>query len=666
MANSLFSSCVSISMLGRMVRLFVAVATIALLTVFLGFSASRAQELKVPDADAGVSQSDLHSYLLGNPISPPDTTSPRATLESFIIIMREASRIWRHVRDEFDQSDRPFLTDEERLEIKYVLALIDKAAMVFNLEEIPLTARDRTAIETVLQFQEILDRIYIPPMDDIPGASAGSFLHSSARADLPESWIIPSTNITIARMDQGPRKGHYLVTADTVEQIPDDYEVVKYFPAKVDSGEDLYDTYIYTPGQIVPPQWFDLVELGPEWLQNRYGGQAYWQWLGLILLCVTPIALALSWYRLTRWRAVSVSAKRRYFGRLLAPTYMILCALVVRYLCEYHINITGELMLAVSTISTAFLWGGLAWLSFRLMELIYTWAIRNPALPMESLDASLLHTGYRILSMVIAVVIAGYGATRIGIPVYGVIAGLGVGGIAIALAAQPTIENFIGGVILYADRMVRVGEFCEFDDLSGTIEAIGIRSTRLRALDRTVITIANSDLAKRKIVNFSRRDQFRLRHDLGLRYETSPDQMRDVLMKIRQYLEAHPLVQEGFRVRFKAFGEYALIVEMHGYVSASDLVEFLGVQEEILLRIAEIVRDSGSGFAMPSTTTYLTRDQGVDAEKREAAERHVANLRAGNALPFPDPSQQEDTGPFEDVWPPQGSVARRKTEESQA
>lgn len=662
MANSLFSS----SVFGRVNRFFASVASMALLIIVMASSASLAQELRAPVGESDIGQSELHSYLLDNPISPPDTTSPRATLESFVIIMREASRIWRHVRDEFDQSGRPFLTDEEKLEIKYVLALIDKASMVFDLEEIPLTARDRTAIETVLQFQEILDRIYIPPMDDIPGATAGSFLHSSARAELPESWIIPSTNITIARMNAGHRKGHYLVTAETVEQIPDDYEVVKDFPPKIDSGEDLYDTYIYTPGQIVPPQWFDLVQIGPEWLQNRYGGQAYWQWLGLVLLSVTPIAFALSWYRFTRWRAVPVSAKLRYLRRLLAPIYLILCALVFRYLCENQINITGELMLAVSTISTAFLWGGLAWLSFRLMELIYTWAIRNPALPMESLDASLLHTGFRILSMVVAVVIAGYGATRIGIPVYGVIAGLGVGGIAIALAAQPTIENFIGGVILYADRMVRVGEFCEFDDLSGTIEAIGIRSTRLRALDRTVITISNSDLAKRKIVNFSRRDQFRLRHDLGLRYETSPDQMRDVLMKIRQYLVAHPLVQEGFRVRFKAFGEYALIIEMHGYVSAADLAEFLGIQEEILLRIAEIVSDCGTGFAMPSTTTYLTRDQGVDHGKSEAAERHVAGLRTGNALPFPDAAENEDAGPFEDVWPPQGSVARRKAEENQA
>ena len=134
---------------------------------------------------------------------------------------------------------------------------------------------------------------------------------------------------------------------------------------------------------------------------------------------------------------------------------VIIAATVFRFLCEEQINITGTLLGGISTVTTAVIWTSVAWLTYRFMGLIYVWAIKKPGVSSSSLDASLVRTAFRTFSMAIALVVIGYGATQIGIPIYGVIAGLGVGGLAIALAAQPTIENFIGGVILYADRMVR-------------------------------------------------------------------------------------------------------------------------------------------------------------------------------------------------------------------
>lgn len=569
--------------------------------------------------------------LWDNPISPPDTTSPRATLESFILIMREASRIWQGVRIEFAESGATFLTDDQEQRLELVNALIEKSSRTFDLSAIPVTARNKASVELALQFQEILDRIYVPDFETIPGAAAGAFLNSSLRDSLPQSWIIPGTDITISKVETGPRQGHFLVSGATVERIPTDYDVVKTFPLKVDRGEDIYEYYIYTAGDLVAPPWYALIQQGPEWLQNHYAGQAYWQWLAFGILTLSPLLFLLIWRKARRWRAVSISKTRRQIESLLAPTTIIVATLTYRYLCEAQINITGGLMQGISTVTTAILWTSVAWLTYRFMDLLYTWIIRNPALPTGSLDASLLRTAYRLFSLMIALSIAGYGATQIGIPIYGVIAGLGVGGLAIALAAQPTLENLIGGVILYADRMVRVGEFCKFDDLSGTIEAIGIRSTRIRALDRTVITIANSDLAKRKIVNFSHRDRFRLRHDIGLRYETTPDQMRDVLTRVRKFLEGHPQVMdESLRVRFKSLDDYALTVEVNGYVSASDFAEFLGIQEEILLYLIEIVKSSGSDFAFPSSTTYFARDTGLDQDLARQAEERAVEARAGN------------------------------------
>nr|WP_272211520.1 mechanosensitive ion channel family protein [Marinicella sp. W31]MDC2877414.1 mechanosensitive ion channel family protein [Marinicella sp. W31] len=149
----------------------------------------------------------------------------------------------------------------------------------------------------------------------------------------------------------------------------------------------------------------------------------------------------------------------RQSRKLLPPLLIILAANLLHYLSKDQINITGELLQLLTTVVSVVIWTTSAWLTYQGLQTIYLWTIRNPTVNNVSLDASLLRTGFRVVSLMVSIVVLGYGATRIGIPIYGVVAGLGVGGLAIALAAQPTLENFISGLILYADRIVRVGDF---------------------------------------------------------------------------------------------------------------------------------------------------------------------------------------------------------------
>ena len=225
----------------------------------------------------------------------------------------------------------------------------------------------------------------------------------------------------------------------------------------------------------------------------------------------------------------------------------------------------------------------------------------------------------------------------LGLHAYGIIAGLGVGGLAIALAAQPNIENLIGGLSLFADRPVRVGDFCKYGDDVGTIEAIGIRSTRIRGIDRTLTTIPNGVLSKMPVVNFTLRDRMLLKTVIGLRYETTPEQLRHVVAKLRELLLAHPMVTpEPSRVRFAGFGESSLNVEVFAYVGTKDWNEFLEVQEDIYLRMIDVIAASGTGFAFPSQTLYFARDKGLDPDKSAAAMAEVQQWRAAQKLPFPD------------------------------
>ena len=279
------------------------------------------------------------------------------------------------------------------------------------------------------------------------------------------------------------------------------------------------------------------------------------------------------------------------------------------------------------------------------------------------IQANLIRLTCRVIGIAAAFFVAIIGADRLGIPIAPLLAGLGVGGLAIALAVRPTLENVVGGFVLFADRPVRVGDFCLFGDKKGTVEEIGLRSTRLRALDRTVITVPNSQFSELQLVNFTRRDQMLYHVTLGLRYETTPDQLRHVMAKIREMLIRHERVApEPARVRLLSFGDSAFEIDIFAYVAMSDYAEYLGVREDLNLRIIDIVAESGTGFAFPSQTLYLGRDAGLDTERGKAAMAEVEAWRREHRLPFPElDAAERDRIADTLAYPPTGSPHARVT-----
>ena len=176
----------------------------------------------------------------------------------------------------------------------------------------------------------------------------------------------------------------------------------------------------------------------------------------------------------------------------------------------------------------------------------------------------------------------------------------------------------------------------------GTVEDIGLRSTRIRTLDRTVVAVPNGQLAAISIENFALRDRIWFRHTLQLRYETAADQLRYVLAQIRTLLYEHPKVDTASaRTRFIGFGKSSLDLEVFAYVLETEYAAFLHVQEDLLLHIMEIVEASGSSLAFPSQVTYVTRDAGLDAGKAEEAAATVRRWREQGELPFPDFSSEK-------------------------
>lgn len=213
----------------------------------------------------------------------------------------------------------------------------------------------------------------------------------------------------------------------------------------------------------------------------------------------------------------------------------------------------------------------------------------------------------------------------IGLNVTTGLAAFGIGGIALALGAQKTVENLVGSLSVIFDQPVRVGDFCKVGDILGTIEEVGMRSTRIRTNERTLVTIPNGEFSSLRIENYNKRDKFWFHPTLGLRYETTPKQLRHVLRKLHEMLATHSQIEEEtVRVRFLGFGADSLNIDIFAYVRAMDYNGFLEVQEGLNLQIMDIIDEAGTAFAFASRTVYITREKGLPtpAHHTSASAKH--------------------------------------------
>lgn len=233
----------------------------------------------------------------------------------------------------------------------------------------------------------------------------------------------------------------------------------------------------------------------------------------------------------------------------------------------------------------------------------------------------------------------------IGVDVTAGLAALGIGGIALALGAQKTIENFVGSVSLIADQPLRVGDYCRVDDIKGTVESIGMRSTTLRTPARTIVTIPNGQLSASKIENYAHRDRFIFNPIFNFRMETTPDQMRYLLVELRSLLYAHPsILNSSPVVRFTGITADALKVEITAYIEAPNVETSQEVQEDILLRMMDIIEKSGTSLAYPSQTLYFSKSNPFSTEKTEEISETVKKWKENNELQLPkfDPKKVEE------------------------
>jgi MscS family membrane protein len=369
---------------------------------------------------------------------------------------------------------------------------------------------------------------------------------------------------------------------------------------------------------------------------------ALWQWIALLLLIV--LAYGASWIAARSMvrllepmvRRSRTSVDERFLEALIGPARLAIGLLLV----AVAVLALGLPLAARDAFAGLERAAGIiivAWALVRLVDVGAGMAVERLRGRGRPAAVSMVPLGSKAAKVLVIALSVIATLQNVGMNVTGILAGLGIGGLAIALAAQKTVENLFGGITLILDQPVRVGDFCRFGDRVGTIEDVGLRSTRVRTLDRTVVSVPNGQFSALPLENFSARDRIWFHPKIGLRYETTPDQLRYVLVEIRTLLYAHPMVDpDPARIRFVGFGDSSLDLEVFAYVRTADYGEFLAVCEDLYLRIMEIVAASGTGFAFPSQTLYMAADSGVDAARTRAAEAQVAAWRREAALCLPD------------------------------
>jgi MscS family membrane protein len=420
--------------------------------------------------------------------------------------------------------------------------------------------------------------------------------------------------LTLVRVPDPSGARIWLISADTLARVPELYDQVQ--AAQVQ---------MHLPAVLI---------------KNELLGLPYWQWLAMII--GLPIAALIGWLLLKLLRIPRVLWARRRDHRLRdwsnasRPLWLLL-AVISHSIIVRRIRLPLLQRHYYQQVAGVFFVIAVTWLAWCILRQVMRRGRERAILSGRMGTGSLMLLGERILKA--ALVIVGLFAvlSTLGFNMSTALAGLGIGGIAIAFAAQKTLENLFGGVSVLGDEAIRVGETCRFGDRIGTVEDISLRSTRIRTPERTELSIPNGSLATMNIENFSRRDKVLFNTNIRVRLETSPDQVRYLLAEVRKLLYEHPKVEtEGARIRFVGFEEGALTLEIFSYILTRDFADFLAIREDLLLRIMDIIESSGTELAFPSRTLYLGRDAGLDRDRASHAIRQVEQWRQGKQLPFPD------------------------------
>jgi MscS family membrane protein len=532
-----------------------------------------------------------------HPLQPIDTSSPRATLQGFLETTNEGHAASSRLRQSYWSSSRLYFLPEEIATMRYALSRVESSERTLDLSELPSATIRESSRRLVVQLKEILDRIDLPPMESVPDEQA------MAKAEF-KRWTLPGTEIRIARIEQGPRTGEYLFTPETVGRIPEFYLKAKNLPYKPGASIGWYDLIMNSPTgvvialhSLVPPRWVFSAAVG---MQATFLDQPLWRWVSIAAVLATGWAFIVLCHHLSRRWAVG------QWTHLLLPLGVTLVASTMVPILAEVLRVSGFVYHAATLLLWTAFYLALTWAVWVVGSVAAESVIAHEKLRTSSIDSQLIRLALRLLTIVLAIAILVTGADRVGLPAYSVIAGLGVGGLAVALAAQQTIANLLGSIIIMIEKPFAIGHWIKVEDIEGIVEDVGFRSTRIRTFYDSLVTIPSSQMVSSTVDNMELRQFRQVKTVLSLTYDTPTEKIKGFVEGVRRIIQAHPDTRkDNIQVVFNNFGPCSLDILMNFFVNVPDKMTELIERQRIFFDILCLAEAMEVRFAFPTQTLHI-------------------------------------------------------------
>ena len=539
------------------------------------------QKLKAQDLKRELIPSDY--------LTPINTESPRKCLRSFMIAMDS----YRNYRKEKTSTSKT--KAEEKL---------NRAIKTLNLESVPTLLREQRGKEAAIYLKEVIDRITIIDYSQVPDKDFDS--------DKKGSWRLANTEIIIQRSKTGEKAGEYLFAKQTVKQAYDFYKRVRHLPylTKINQGS----------GYSEP--WFE--KKLPEWFKKPFLSVDWWQWLGIFLAILIGFTFRTFFrYGLLIFLRILSKSKPSQFGlhnllHSIVKPLSYLVAIIFWFLSLLVLQLQEPALTSVGILLKLFLSICLIWLAYQTVNHFSSYLTQIAFRSESRLDdqlAPLLSRSLKILTLVAGVLLA---VQNLGINIASVLAGLGLGGLAFALAARDTVANLFGSLMIIFDRPFQIGDWVKIKEAEGNVEDIGFRSTRIRTFYNSVISIPNSEVASSQIDNMGARKFRRVVANLSVTYSTTPHQVELFLEGIKNIIKANSFTRKDYyHVVFKEYGDSGLIIMIYFYLAVPDWSTELVERQNVYLEIYRLAKDLEIDFAFPTQSLHIESlpEEGKDTTK---------------------------------------------------
>jgi len=479
---------------------------------------------------------------------------------------------------------------------------MDQAVAALDLSEVPEDLRSVKGPELAVQLKDVLDRTRLIDPEEIPDAP---------EADPYVFLSHPAGDVVIDRTDTG----EWLFTAQTVAAIPDLFRALE--DQEVVEGVERQASETASPGL-----W--LRSKMPSSLRRTAFILEAWQWLGLLVLAligivVDRLVVLLAQVATGRWlrRRIGV-LDPELLPRALRPLGLVAMALLWRLGLPFlwlPLNVLAALTVAVRFVLAA----GAVWAAYRLVDIVTALLDARAAGTQNRFDDLLVPLVRKSLKVFIAAFGVVFIADTLDVEISSLLAGLGLGGLAVALAAQDAVKNLFGSLMVLIDRPFSVGDWVVVGAFEGTVEEVGFRSVRIRTFYNSLITLPNSNLISSAVDNYGARRYRRWSTKLAITYDTPPERIDAFCEGIRELVRTNPRMwQDNYHVYLNSFGDSALEILLYVFFQVPDWSAELAARHDLALDILRLAERLGVDMAFPTRTVWLQGGAPVDALQPES------------------------------------------------